>query len=122
MDNIKFDIVVIDLRRYSSEEDLSKIIENHSLKIDPKKVLPLGEKYSKIFIDKVSSELFAVIYRGKNEVTISQHKEDTLLKLESLKIKENKIELSVDYLLDKINQSGIESLTAYEKLFLKKNS
>lgn len=122
MNKINFEIIILDLRRYSTVDELKTIIEENNLKIDPEKISQISSKYSKVFIDKISNELFAVIYKGTNEVIISKQCEDSLLKLESLKLPEMKKNLTLDSILDKISEKGFKSLTAHEKLFLKKNS
>jgi hypothetical protein len=122
MENLKFDIIVFDLRKYNTIEDIENIASNNGLQIDCKKLSDLSVKYSKVFIDKMSNELFAVIYKGSNEVTMSKDCENRLLKIKSKSpIKESK-ELSIDTILDKINETGYDSLSAIEKYFLKKNS
>lgn len=122
MDSIKFEVVVFDLRKYNTVEDIKKIAKENNISIDPKKVSDLSGKYSKVFIDKISNELFAVIYKGSSEITMSKNCEDSLLKVSSLSPSKEKSTLSVDGLLDKISENGFESLTAHEKFFLKKNS
>jgi hypothetical protein len=55
-------------------------------------------------------------------VTLSKESDDSLLQLKALSPVLKKENLSLDGILDKITEKGIESLTAYEKYFLKKNS
>jgi hypothetical protein len=119
---MKFELISIDLRRYNTLEDIKKISSDNGLSIDCKKVSDLSAKYSKIFIDKNSNELFATITRGKNDIILSQNAEDKLLSIKVISTKEVKENLSVDSILDKINDSGIKSLSAKEKIFLKRKS
>lgn len=121
MESLKFEVVVFDLRKYNTVEDIEKIINENELSIDARKVSDLSVKYSKVFIDKVSNELFAVVYKGSNEVTLSKTCEDSLLKVKSLPPVVDSQEFTVDSLLDKINENGLSSLSAKEKYFLKKN-
>jgi hypothetical protein len=122
MDNIKFEVVVFDLRKYNTVEDIQKIAKENNISIDAKKVSDLSVKYTKVFIDKVSNELFAVVYKGSSEITMSKSCEDLLFNVSSLSPSKEKAKLSIDDLLDKINEKGFNSLTAHEKFFLKKNS
>lgn len=122
MDNLKFDIVVFDLRKYNTVEDIQNIIDLNDLNIDAKKLSDLSVKWNKVFIDKLSNKVFAYVIKGSAEITLSKESDDSLLKVKSLSpvvVKEN---LSLDGILDKITEKGIDSLTAYEKFFLKKNS
>lgn len=122
MDNLKFDIVVFDLRKYNAVEDIQNIIDLNDLNIDAKKLSDLSVKWNKVFIDKLSNKVFAYVIKGSAEITLSKESDDSLLKVKSLSpvvVKEN---LSLDGILDKITEKGIDSLTAYEKFFLKKNS
>jgi hypothetical protein len=122
MENLKFDIVVFDLRKYNTVEDIQNIIDINDLNIDAKKLSDLSVKWGKVFIDKISSTVFAYIIKGSSEVTLSKESDDFLLQLKALSTVVKKENLSLDGILDKITEKGIESLTAYEKYFLKKNS
>jgi hypothetical protein len=120
--DLKFDIVVLDLRKYNTVEDIQNIIDINDLNIDAKKLSDLSVKWNKVFIDKISSTVFAYIIKGSSEVTLSKESDDSLLQLKALSPVLKKENLSLDGILDKITEKGIESLTAYEKYFLKKNS
>jgi hypothetical protein len=44
MENLKFDIVVFDLRKYNTVEDIQNIIDINDLNIDAKKLSDLSVK------------------------------------------------------------------------------
>lgn len=122
MESLKFEVIVFDLRKYNTVEDIENIAMNNDLKIDCKKLSDLSVKYSKVFIDKLTNDIFAVVYKGSTEVTMSKDCESQLLKIKSQSPVSLDQELSIDSLLDKINEKGFDSLSAKEKYFLKKNS
>jgi hypothetical protein len=122
MESLKFEVIVFDLRKYNTVEDIENIAVNNGLTIDCKKLSDLSSKYSKVFIDKIENEIFAVIYKGSTEVTMSKDCENRLLKIKSKSPVSESQEFSVDNILDKINEKGVNSLSAREKYFLKKNS
>jgi hypothetical protein len=122
MESLKFEVIVFDLRKYNTVEDIENIAMNNDLKIDCKKLSDLSVKYSKVFINKLTNDIFAVVYKGSTEVTMSKDCESQLLKIKSQSPVAANQELSIDILLDKINEKGFESLSVKEKYFLKKNS
>lgn len=122
MESLKFEVIVFDLRKYNTVEDIENIAVNNDLKIDCKKLSDLSVKYSKVFINKLTNDIFAVVYKGSTEVTMSKDCENQLLKIKSQSPVVVDQELSIDGLLDKINEKGLVSLSVKEKYFLKKNS
>jgi hypothetical protein len=122
MESLKFEVIVFDLRKYNTVEDIENIAMNNDLKIDCKKLSDLSVKYSKVFINKLTNDIFAVVYKGSTEVTMSKDCEIQLLKIKSQSPVAVNQELSIDILLDKINEKGFDSLSVKEKYFLKKNS
>ena len=124
MDNMKFEVVVFDLRKYSTPEEIENIAVTNDISIDSKKVSSLATKYSKVFVDKLTGELFAVMKKGSTEVEMSKFCEDKLLSIKSSAPINDKIEdnFTIDSILDKITEKGLESLSIREKFFLKKNS
>jgi hypothetical protein len=124
MDNMKFEVVVFDLRKYSTPEEIENIAVTNDISIDSKKVSSLATKYSKVFVDKLTGELFAVMKKGSTEVEMSKFCEDKLLSIKPSAPINDKIEdnFTIDSILDKITEKGIESLSVREKFFLKKNS
>ncbi len=122
MEKLKFEVIVFDLRKYNTVEDIENIAVNNGLTIDCKKLSDLSVKYSKVFVDKLENEIFAVIHKGSTEVTMSKDCEERLLKIKSMSPVAETQELNIDTILDKINEKGVNSLSAREKYFLKKNS
>jgi hypothetical protein len=122
MESLKFEVIVFDLRKYNTVEDIENIVMNNDLKIDCKKLSDLSVKYSKVFINKLTNDIFAVVYKGSTEVTMSKDCESQLLKIKSQSPVAVNQKLSIDILLDKINEKGFDSLSVKEKYFLKKNS
>ena len=105
-------------------EEIENIAVANDISIDSKKVSDLSAKYSKVFVDKLTGELFAVMKKGSTEVEMSKFCEDKLLSIKSSAPINDKIEdnFTIDSILDKITEKGLESLSIREKFFLKKNS
>ena len=124
MDNMKFEVVVFDLRKFSTPEEIENIAVANDISIDSKKVSSLATKYSKVFVDKLTGELFAVMKKGSTEVEMSKFCEDKLLSIKPSSPFNDQVEdnFTIDSILDKISEKGIESLSVREKFFLKKNS
>ena len=127
MTPLEFKIICVDLRKYSTYDDLKKLFEDNEIKgLYVEKILELREKYPKIWIDIVGNELFAVLQKN-GEIILSVNTDNHLLALKSLKPHDKRLasdfsDLSLDSILDKINTHGMDSLTAREKYFLKKKS
>ena len=113
------------MRRFKTLEDFEKVLEDNELdKIDPESLYKLLlEGYTKLFIDK---ETFKIIgYCHTVDRKLIQISEDFILHLRnmnSITFKSKKGNFTIDSILDKISQFGIESLTYQEKEFLKNNS
>jgi hypothetical protein len=118
-------VISIHLRRFKTLEDFEKVLEDNELdKIDPESLYKLLlEGYTKLFIDK---ETFKIIgYCHTVDRKLIQISEDFILHLRdmnSITFKSKKGNFTIDSILDKISQFGIESLTYQEKEFLKNNS
>ncbi len=121
-----FKIICIDLRKYSTYEDILKLLEdNEIVGLYVEKILELREKYNKIYIDVIGNELFAVLHKN-GEIELSVNTDTHLFNLKSLKpqgkvLMKDLSDLTLDQILDKINKSGIDSLTPRAKYFLKKH-
>ena len=122
MDNLKIDIVLFDLRKYSSPEELERIARKYNLDVDVNKLSELSSKYLKVYFDRVNGDMVAVQFKGDKGLSMTKFFEDKLLEIKCLPpIPIENVELNIDDILDKINEFGINSLSAREKLFLKRN-
>lgn len=122
MDNLKMDIVLFDLRKYSSPEELERIARKYNLDVDVNKLSELSSKYLKVYFDRVNGDMVAVQFKGDKGLSMTKFFEDKLLEIKCLPpIPIENVELNIDDILDKINEFGINSLSAREKLFLKRN-
>lgn len=85
----------------------------------------MQDGFTKIFIDKKTYKLIGYCHQSNRKmVQISDDFISHLRKMDSISIKKpkTKYKLSIDSILDKINEFGLESLTQKEKEFLKNNS
>jgi hypothetical protein len=85
----------------------------------------MRDGFTKIFIDKNTYKLIGYCHESNRKmIQISEDFISHLRKMDSITIKNPKIKykLSVDSILDKISELGVESLTEKEKEFLKNNS
>jgi len=116
------DIVLFDLRKYSSPEELERIARKYNLDVDVNKLSELSSKYLKVYFDRVNGDMVAVQFKGDKGLSMTKFFEDKLLEIKCLPpIPIENVELNIDDILDKINEFGINSLSAREKLFLKRN-
>jgi len=118
-------VISIHLKRFKSVEDLKRVLEDNQLQgIDPESCYGLMiEGYTKLFIDKNTLKVIGYCHSmNKRLIQISEDFIIYLKDMNSITYKKTQINLSVDGILDKINQKGINSLTPQEKQFLKNNS
>jgi len=120
-------IICIHLRRFKTQEDLENLFQQHGLDtIDSETCFSLmRDGFTKIFIDKNTYKLIGYCHESNRKmIQISEDFISHLRKMDSITIKNPKIKykLSVDSILDKISELGVESLTEKEKEFLKNNS
>jgi hypothetical protein len=118
-------VISIHLRRFKTLEDFERVLEENELhKIDAESCYKLMlEGYTKIFIDKETLKMIG--YCHSVDKKLIQISEDFILYLRdmnSITFKTKKTDFTIDSILDKISQLGIESLTYQEKEFLKNNS
>jgi hypothetical protein len=117
-------VISIHLRRFKTIYDFQKVLDDNELfKIDAESCYNLMlDGYTKIFIDKNTLKIIG--YCHSVDKKLIQISEDFVLYLRDMNsITQNrKTNLTIDSILDKINQYGIDSLTHNEKEFLKNNS
>jgi hypothetical protein len=118
-------VISIHLRRFKSVEDFERLFEDNELdNLDPEACHKLMlEGFTKVFIDKETHKIIGFCHsQDKKLIQIS---EDFILHLKtmnSLTFKPSPNNFSIDSILDKINELGIDSLTKKEKEFLNNNS
>lgn len=121
---MKFNIISVNLNKYSTIEEYKKLALDNDIPLIPEAMIEMRAKYSKIFIDCENGIVISVI-RKDGSYAITEDMEKTLSKIKPLTMKSNEsisLDFILDDILDKINEQGIGSLTAREKLFLKRNS
>ena len=122
--NMFSNVISIHLRRFKTIYDFQKVLDDNELfKIDAESCYNLMlDGYTKIFIDKNTLKIIG--YCHSVDKKLIQISEDFVLYLRDMNsITQNrKTNLTIDSILDKINQYGIDSLTHNEKEFLKNNS
>jgi len=120
-----FNVIAVSLNKYSTIEEYQKLADDNNIPLIPEAMLEMRVKFSKAFVDIKNGIVVAVI-RKDGSFALTEDMEKTLSEIQPLKMKETNPALNLDYqvddLLDKINEQGINSLSAREKLFLKRNS
>ena len=118
-------VISIHLRRFKSVEDFQRLFDDNDLEnIDAEACYKLMlEGYTKIFIDKETHKIVGFCHsQDRKLIQISDDFIFHLKTMNSLTFKPTPTNLSIDSILDKINELGIDSLTKYEKQFLNNNS
>lgn len=122
---MKFNLISVNLKKYSTIEDFKQLGIDNDINFDCEYLISIKKLYSKIFIEKSTCEIIAVEMKdGTFNLTNDFTKSLKNIKPISIQNKEvdvDKLDLStIDEILDKINESGINSLTIKEKFILDK--
>ena len=131
-------LLAIHLNKFKTIEDLSKMLEDNGISIlDAQKILTFkNEGYTKLFIDSETHKLKAFCHISlKGDIKLCEDYVSELKNMKSLDVvkepkgillqtptETNLPFLSIDSILDKINNTGLNSLNKYEKAFLENNS
>ena len=118
-------VISIHLRRFKTLEDFEKVLEDNDLtNIDAEACLNLMmEGYTKVFIDKNTYKIIGYCHQyDKKLIQISEDFVLYLKNMNSITYRNFKPNLTIDSILDKINEKGIDSLTKQEKEFLNNNN
>lgn len=118
---MKMDLFSINLRKYSTTEEYEKLAADNNLPLDVEKLLEYRTRFTKIIVNKIDFNVIAV-QLPDGEMKLSSEGIKSFSKVELLTMNTVEETFSVDGILDKIHESGLSSLTAKEKIFLKKNS
>lgn len=134
--NGPYSVICIDFREFDSQKDFTKFVNQTGLDIDPQSWYQayLGTKIPgvnifKVWIDAITLDL---IKYQSDPKWIHPHEDFDLFMKKLKPIDSNfkfgnfnfrqRDDLTIDSILDKIIESGISSLTPFEKDFLDKNS
>ena len=121
-----FDLIRLDLSTIKTVEDCKKILFDNNISesdVNPSKALDLKKIYDTVFLD--SKTLFIVAYISKNrkDITFVNDLIEDMLEMKSINSRtRDTSELTVDFILDKINRFGFKSLTTKEQKFLESTS
>lgn len=126
MNELNLDIISFDLKQFSNREEYQKIIDTNNLSIDSKKLFALRSKFDKIWIDK-NTNIAIAVSKIDGDIVLTQDAMTLFKKVKSISVDDDFdlgdfTGLNMDDILDKINDKGMESLTAKELEFLKKDS
>lgn len=116
-------ILSIHLTKFNSVSEIDKALsDNNITNFCAKKLFEHKEKgYLKVFFDLTTQNIIAYTHKDdKKKIQLQTEFKDYLKNLKSISTK--KKDLSLDNILDKISESGIDSLTKSEKSFLETNS
>lgn len=118
-------VLCLHLKRFKNLDEFQKVLDDNDLtNVDAESCYKLMiDGFTKIFIDKNTLKIIG--YCHESERKLIQISEDFILYLKnmnSLSFKKNPKDLTIDSILDKISQFGIDSLTTQEEEFLKNNS
>mgnify|MGYP003338416311 CR=1 FL=1 len=121
---MKFNIIAVSLNKYSTIEEYKKLGADNNIDLLPEAMLEMRTKFSKAFID-VEKNIVVAVVRKDGTFALTEDMEKTLSTIQPLSPKNvpaMNLDFKLDDILDKINESGINSLTHREKLFLKRIS
>lgn len=116
-------ILSIHLTKFNSVSEIEKALSDNNITNFCAKKLFEHKKngYLKVFFDKTTQRIIAYTHKDdKKKIQLQTEFKDYLKNLKSISTK--KKDLSLDNILDKISESGIDSLTKREKSFLETNS
>jgi hypothetical protein len=77
-------IVLFDLRKYSSPEELDRIAKKYNISIDVNKLSELSSKYSRVYFDQINGDMVAVQFKGQKGLSMTQFCEDKLFEIKCL--------------------------------------
>ena len=119
-------VIKIDLRNISSIVDFERLRVDNNIPekyYDAETIFKLKSHVDVIFLDSITFEVFAQIPKKSKDIFMCEGYSNFLKNLKPIKFrkksKPNK-NLSIDFILDKINISGMSSLSTKENEFLKK--
>ena len=124
-------IVKVDFRSYNSIDDFQRLIDDHNLSSLPysaSELLSMRSQVDFMYFD-ADNDLILMAFqeKKKNVVLVSADYANYLNEIKQIKFKKKskRVDLKsydLDFILDKINISGISSLSDSEKKFLEKMS
>ena len=128
---IIMNIVKVDFRSYNSIDDFQRLIDDHNLSSLPysaSELLSMRSQVDFMYFD-ADNDLILMAFqeKKKNVVLVSADYANYLNEIKPIKFKKKskRVDLKsydLDFILDKINISGISSLSDSEKKFLEKMS
>lgn len=121
-------VLAIHLLRFSELKDFEQlVIDNDLINLDPQQLYDFSnDGYTKVFVDSDTHKIIGLVHHSiKKEVIFANDFITHLKNLPSLTIKSREVRDTsehkrdyLDYILDKISTSGIESLSKKEKKYL----
>ncbi len=118
-------VISIHLRRFKTIQDYEKLLLDNGLdKIDAEALYNLKmDGYTKIFIDQGTFKIIGYChFLDKKLIQISEDFVLHLKNMDSISYNKTQKNLTIDSILDKISEKGIDSLTTQEVNFLNNNS
>lgn len=117
----------IDLRICNSIVDFERLRDDNGIpvnKLSGKKLLQFKESLDFIFLDSTRFNIIAYTYKGEKEVVYVDELSEYLTSMKSVTFTKfyDFSDMDVDTVLEKISDSGMESLSKKEKAFLKNQS
>ena len=117
-------IICMHLNRFKNIEDVKKTLIEHNLQdLEENDIMELkNEGYSKLFLDKTTHNIICTVHSSsKKKIEMTSDFFKYLNNMQSIDWTRPKKQLSIDMILDKISEKGMDSLTPLEKEFLKNN-
>lgn len=121
---MKYNIIKIEMKNFKSVESIDKLfLENDIEGFSAKKIFEMKDSADVFFLDLENKNIFAYIPKGKKEIKYLFFEDLKSLTCLSKELKEiEKDSLSLNFILEKISKSGMNSLSIVEKEFLKNES
>jgi hypothetical protein len=114
-------IVSIHLNKFDTVEYLNSALCDNNIDFCDAKILmdAKNDGYTKVFLDLVNKKVFAFVHKSnKKEILFVSDFTERLKNMKSIDINRETKDLSIDSILDKISEMGIDSLNKHEKIFL----
>ena len=115
--------LVIHLNKFRTEVEIQTVLTDNGIEIISAQALfqMKADGYTKVFLDATTHELFAFCHTSlRSQIKFCDEFLDMLKNDRSIDFVKEPQNLSIDLVLDKINERGIDSLNRYEREFLEK--
>jgi hypothetical protein len=118
-------IISIHFNKFETVDHLKRALDDNNIDFCDAHILMDAKKdgYTKVFLDVFDKKVIGFVHKSnKKDIIFCSAFTEILKNMKSIDINREPKVLSIDSILDKINERGINSLTNNEKIFLAENS